>query len=149
MAVGDAYVFPGSLTPVLTQLFFPKPPTTFLTCFCRGERRKYPKHMDFKQCLIEIFKPYYYPIIHCVIEKIPKSIHFDSSHKGLSSRTGSCCSLTTQEFSGIAFCLCTKDKTEVQNLSGIVRISFDKKSEVSQSSNAQAYGLQAMTNCNL
>ena len=32
------YVFPGFLTPVLTQLFFPKPPTTFLTCFCRGER---------------------------------------------------------------------------------------------------------------
>ena len=31
MAVGDAYVFPGFLTPVLTQLFFPKPPTTFLT----------------------------------------------------------------------------------------------------------------------
>ena len=25
----------------LTQLFFPKPPTTFLTCFCRSERRKY------------------------------------------------------------------------------------------------------------
>ena len=41
MAVDDAYVFPGFLTPVLTQLFFPKPPTTFLTCFCRGERRKY------------------------------------------------------------------------------------------------------------
>ena len=41
MAVGDAYVFPGFLTPVLTQLVFPKPPTTFLTCFCRGERRKY------------------------------------------------------------------------------------------------------------
>ena len=41
MAVGDAYVFPGFLTPVLTQLFFPKPPNTFLTCFCRGERRKY------------------------------------------------------------------------------------------------------------
>ena len=40
MAVGDAYVFLGFLTPVLTQLFFPKPPTTFLTCFCRGERRK-------------------------------------------------------------------------------------------------------------
>ena len=37
MAVGDAYVFPGFLTPVLTQLFLPKPPTTFLTCFCRGE----------------------------------------------------------------------------------------------------------------
>ena len=33
--------FPGFLTPVLTQLFFPKPPTTFLTCFCTGERRKY------------------------------------------------------------------------------------------------------------
>ena len=41
MTVGDAYVFPGFLTPVLTQLFFPKPPTTFPTCFCRGERRKY------------------------------------------------------------------------------------------------------------
>ena len=41
MVVGDAYVFPGFLTPVLTQLFFPKPPTTFFTCFCRGERRKY------------------------------------------------------------------------------------------------------------
>ena len=37
----DAYMFPGFLTPVLTQLFFPKPPTTFLTYFCRGERRKY------------------------------------------------------------------------------------------------------------
>ena len=24
-----------------SQLFFPKPPTTFLTCFCRGGRRKY------------------------------------------------------------------------------------------------------------
>ena len=41
MAVGDAHVFPGFLTPVLTQLFFAKPPTTFRTCFCRGERRKY------------------------------------------------------------------------------------------------------------
>ena len=29
MAVSDAYVFPGFLTPVLTQLFFPKPPTTY------------------------------------------------------------------------------------------------------------------------
>ena len=37
----DAHVFPGFLTQVLTQLFFPKPPTTFLTCFCRGERQKY------------------------------------------------------------------------------------------------------------
>ena len=41
MAVGDAHVLPGFLTPALTQLFFPKPPTTFLTGFCRGERRKY------------------------------------------------------------------------------------------------------------
>ena len=41
MAVGGANVFPGLLTPVVTQRFFPKPPTTFLTCFCRGERRKY------------------------------------------------------------------------------------------------------------
>ena len=37
MEVGDAHVFLGFLTPVLTQLFFPKPPTTFLI----GERRKY------------------------------------------------------------------------------------------------------------
>ena len=41
MAVGDACVFPGFLTPVLTQGFFPKPPTTFLASFCRDERRKY------------------------------------------------------------------------------------------------------------
>ena len=41
MAFGDTYVFPGFLTPVLTQLFFPKPSTTFLTCSCRGEGRKY------------------------------------------------------------------------------------------------------------
>ena len=33
--------FPGFLTPVLTRLFFPKPPTSFPTCFYRGERRKY------------------------------------------------------------------------------------------------------------
>ena len=43
MAVSDANVFPGFLTPVLTQLFFPKPPTTFLTCFCRGERQTYAR----------------------------------------------------------------------------------------------------------
>ena len=41
MAIGDAHVFPGFLTPVLTQRLFPKPLSTFLTCFCRGERRKY------------------------------------------------------------------------------------------------------------
>ena len=43
MAASDAYVFPGFPTPVLTLLFFPKSPTTFLTCFCRGERRKYAR----------------------------------------------------------------------------------------------------------
>ena len=41
MAVGDEYEFPGFVTPVLSQLFFPKPWTTFLACFYRGERRKY------------------------------------------------------------------------------------------------------------
>ena len=41
MVVGDAYVFHGFLTAVLAQLFFPKPPTTFLTCICIGERQKY------------------------------------------------------------------------------------------------------------
>ena len=41
MAVSDAHVFPGFLTTLLTQFFVPKPPTTFLTCLCRGERRKY------------------------------------------------------------------------------------------------------------
>ena len=34
------HMFPGFLTPVLTQLFFPEPPTTFLTCFSSGEKRK-------------------------------------------------------------------------------------------------------------
>ena len=34
--------FPGFLTPVLT-VFFPNPMTTFLKCFCRGERQKYTK----------------------------------------------------------------------------------------------------------
>ena len=41
MVVGDEHVLPGFLTTVLTQLFFPRPPTTFLTCFFKGERRKY------------------------------------------------------------------------------------------------------------
>ena len=35
------YAFSGFLTPLLTQLFFPKALTIFLTCFSRGERRKY------------------------------------------------------------------------------------------------------------
>ena len=48
MAVDDANVFPDFLTPVRTQLFLPKPPTTFLTCFCRGEREK---HAGKKVCL--------------------------------------------------------------------------------------------------
>ena len=41
MAGHDSHVFPGFLAPVPIQLFFPKPPTTFLTCFSRGESRKY------------------------------------------------------------------------------------------------------------
>ena len=48
MTVGDAHVFPVFLIPVLTQLFFPKPLTTFLTCFCGSERRKYAEN---KVCL--------------------------------------------------------------------------------------------------
>ena len=32
------HVFPGFLTPLLTQLFFPKSPTTFLTCLCRERK---------------------------------------------------------------------------------------------------------------
>ena len=47
MAVGDIHVFPAFLTPVLT-LFFSKLSTTFLTCFCRGERQKYARK---KVCL--------------------------------------------------------------------------------------------------
>ena len=31
IVVGDAHVFHGFLTPVLAQLFFPKPASTFLT----------------------------------------------------------------------------------------------------------------------
>ena len=54
MAVGDAYVFPGILTPELTQKFFPTPPTTFITCFYRGERRKYAGK---KVCLIRVLNP--------------------------------------------------------------------------------------------
>ena len=36
-------MFPDFLTPVLTQLFCPKPPTTFPTCFCRGESYNTPE----------------------------------------------------------------------------------------------------------
>ena len=43
MAVSDAHVFPGLLSPVLTQLFFQKPWSTILTCFSRGERQKYAR----------------------------------------------------------------------------------------------------------
>ena len=51
MAVGDAYVFPGFLTPVLTQLFFQKPTTFFShdSAKVRGENtpeRKVAKTMD-------------------------------------------------------------------------------------------------------
>ena len=41
MAVGDAHVFPGFSHTSTNTTFFPKPPTTFLTCFNRDERRKY------------------------------------------------------------------------------------------------------------
>ena len=41
MTVRAVHVLPGFLTPVLTQLFLPKPPATFLTYFCRVERQKY------------------------------------------------------------------------------------------------------------
>ena len=43
MAVVDAYVFPGFLIPVL---FFPKSPTPFLTCFCRGETVQFEEFGD-------------------------------------------------------------------------------------------------------
>ena len=48
MAVGDAYVFPGFLTPVLTQLFFPKPPTTFshASSEVRGENMPERNHLN-------------------------------------------------------------------------------------------------------
>ena len=54
MADGDAYehVFPGSLTPVLTQRLFPKPPTTFLTCFCRTLYQT-DKYIIISRCLWE------------------------------------------------------------------------------------------------
>ena len=42
------HMFPGFLTPVLKQLYFPKPLTTFLTCICRGKRQKY---FGMKVCL--------------------------------------------------------------------------------------------------
>ena len=60
MAVGDAHVFPGFLTPVLTQLFFPKPPTTFLTCFCRGERQKYTGKKPNKALTLSQTSPGFY-----------------------------------------------------------------------------------------
>ena len=42
MVVGDTRVSWLSHTSANTN-FFPKPPTTFLTCFSRGERRKYAR----------------------------------------------------------------------------------------------------------
>ena len=36
----DGWLYWGDIR-VLTQLFFPKLPTTFLKCFCRVERQKY------------------------------------------------------------------------------------------------------------
>ena len=43
MAVGDADLFPGFLTPVLRQLFFPKSPTNFLTCSAEVRGEKMPE----------------------------------------------------------------------------------------------------------
>ena len=40
MGVGDSHMFPGFLTPVLTNCLS-KATTSFFTCFSRGERRKY------------------------------------------------------------------------------------------------------------
>ena len=37
MVVGDAYVFPGFLTPVQTKLFFPKPLFSHASAEVRGE----------------------------------------------------------------------------------------------------------------
>ena len=48
MAVGDAHVSWHSHTSTNTN-FFPKPPTTFLTCFSREKRGKYARK---KFCLI-------------------------------------------------------------------------------------------------
>ena len=47
------HMFPGFLTPVLTQLFFPKPRLP-LTCFCIGEMQKYTGK---KVCLNEESNP--------------------------------------------------------------------------------------------
>ena len=41
MAVGSAHMFPDFLTPVLTQLSFQSHRLLFLTCFSRGDSRKY------------------------------------------------------------------------------------------------------------
>ena len=51
MVVGDAQVFPGFITPVLTQLFFPKPPLLFshASAEVRGENtleRKFASNRD-------------------------------------------------------------------------------------------------------
>ena len=40
MAVCDTHIFPGFLTPVLTQLSF-QTTDYFFTCFSRGKQRKY------------------------------------------------------------------------------------------------------------
>ena len=44
MAVGDSHVLLAWLSHTSTNtLFFSKTPTNFLTCFCKGERRKYAR----------------------------------------------------------------------------------------------------------
>ena len=53
MAVGDTCVSRLSHTSTNTN-FFPKPPTSFLTCFSRDERRKYAEE---KFCLNSVLNP--------------------------------------------------------------------------------------------
>ena len=68
IAVGDAYAFPGFLTPVLTQLFHPNPPTTFLTCFCRGDRQKY--EFDENDKVLQTDKKHYGKKRNCSLRAI-------------------------------------------------------------------------------
>ena len=46
MAAGDAHVFPGFLTPVLTQIFFPKPPTKNIGLLMEGRTDRQMERMN-------------------------------------------------------------------------------------------------------
>ena len=56
MAVGDTNVFSGFLKPVLTQLFFSKPPTAFLTYLLEIGNFSFPKVFYPFEELSAIFK---------------------------------------------------------------------------------------------